>query len=60
MLPMVPFSMWALTLDDIVSYTERKKVEPKWHLSGAIFMSTGWPPFRSCFSTFAKWYRRLG
>ena len=24
----------------------KKKVEPKWFHSGAIFMSTGWPPFR--------------
>ena len=23
----------------------KKKVEPKWLHSGAIFMSTGWPPF---------------
>ncbi len=27
----------------------KKKVEPKWLYSGAISMSTGWPPFRYCF-----------
>ncbi len=29
----------------------KRKVEPKWLQGGAVFMSTGWPPFRYRFST---------
>ncbi len=30
-------------------FLSKKQVEPKWLHSGAIFMSTGWPPFRKKF-----------
>ncbi len=35
-------------------------MEPKWLHSGAVFMSTGWPPFRYRFSTtLQRWYNFL-